>query len=65
MSEYAVVESMSLNKILVALLDEHGSLSVSTDKFVNATFENKELVADYDENNLTFTFSLRSKNEQQ
>lgn len=59
-----IVQSMSLNKILVALLEEHGSLSVPTQKFVNAANEDKELVVEYDDEELTFKFSLRDKNEQ-
>ena len=60
-----VIQSMNLNKILVAILEEHGSLSVPTAKFVNAANEDKELVVEYDDEDLTFTFSLRGKNEQQ
>jgi uncharacterized membrane protein YcaP (DUF421 family) len=60
-----VIQSMNLNKILVAILEEHGSLSVPTTKFVNAANEDKELVVEYDDEDLTFTFSLRGKNEQQ
>lgn len=60
-----IIQSMSLNKILVALLEEYGSLSVPTLKFVDAGNQDKELVVEYDETDLTFKFSLRSKNEQQ
>ena len=58
-----IIQSMSLNKILVALLEEHGSLSVSTDKFVNAANDDKQLVVEYDDETLTFKFSLGSNNE--
>lgn len=58
-----IVQSMSLNKILVALLEEHGTLSVPTTKFVNATNEDKELVVEYDDQDLSFKFSLRGKDE--
>lgn len=58
-----IVQSLSLNKILVALLEEYGSLSVATDKFANAVNEDKELVVDYDDQNLTFKFSLRTASE--
>lgn len=59
-----IVQSMSLNKILVALLEQYGTLSVHTSKFVNAASEDKELIVEYDDENLTFNFSLRNKNEQ-
>ena len=60
-----IIQLMSLNKILVALLEEYGSLSVPTLKFVDAGNQDKELVVEYDDTDLTFKFSLRSKNEQQ
>jgi thiol:disulfide interchange protein len=58
-----IIQSMSLNKILVALLEEYGSLSVPTTKFVDAANEDKELVVEYDDQNFMFKFSLRGKNE--
>ena len=56
-----IVQSMSLNKILVALLEEYGTLTVPTTKFVDAANEDKELVVKYDDTNFTFKFSLRGK----
>jgi hypothetical protein len=58
-----VVQSMSLNKILVALLEEYGTLAVPTTRFVNAANEDKELVVEYDDQDLTFKFSLKGKDE--
>jgi thiol:disulfide interchange protein len=58
-----VIQSMSLNKIIIAILEQYGTLSVPTLKFVDAGSEDKELVIDYDEEDLTFKFSLRGKNE--
>jgi hypothetical protein len=60
-----IIQSMSLNKILVAILEENGSVTVPTSKFVGAQFDSKELVVDYDDDSKSFTFSLRSANEQQ
>jgi hypothetical protein len=60
-----IIQSMSLNKILVALLEEHGELSVPTTRFINAANEDKELVVEYNDQDLTFKFSLRNNNEQQ
>lgn len=59
-----IIQSMSLNKILIALLEQYGTLSVPTLKFVEAVNEDKELVVEYDDAELIFKFSLRSKNEQ-
>ena len=58
-----VIQAISLNKILVAILEQHGSLSVPTTKFVEAANEDKELVVEYDDTDFTFKFSLRSNNE--
>ena len=60
-----IVQSMSLNKILISILEHHGPLSVPTLQFVESTNEDKDLVVEYDDEELTFKFSLRSKNEQQ
>jgi hypothetical protein len=59
-----LVKSISMNQVLVALLEEYGKLTVSTLKFLDVNIDNKELVIDYDEDGPSFTFSLRGKNEQ-
>lgn len=58
-----IIQSMSLNKILIALLEHHKSLSVPAANFIGAENDNKELVVEYDETDSTFKFSLRSSNE--
>ena len=60
-----IIESVSINQVLVAILEEHGPVTVPTLKFINAATQDKELVMEYDENGPSFTFSLRDKNEQQ
>jgi hypothetical protein len=60
-----LVQSISMNQVLVALLEEYGKLTVPTLKFLDVNINNKELVIDYDEDGPSFTFSLRDKNEQQ
>lgn len=57
-----LIQSISLNQILVAILEEQGNITVPTLKFLDAQKEDKELVIDYDEEGPSFTFSLRSKN---
>ncbi len=57
-----LVTSMSMNQILVAILEEHKSLKVPTLRFLDANISNKELVIDYDEDGPSFTFSLREIN---
>ena len=60
-----LVTSISMNQVLVAILEEHGKLVVPTLRFLDVNVSNKELVIDYDEEGPSFTFSLRDKNEQQ
>ena len=57
-----IIQSISINQILVALLEQYGSLTVPTLKFLDAAQADKELVVDYDEEGPSFTFSLRNKN---
>ena len=56
-----LVTSISMNQVLVAILEEHGKLAVPTLRFLDANVNNKELVIDYDESGPSFTFSLRDK----
>jgi uncharacterized membrane protein YcaP (DUF421 family) len=58
-----IIQSVSINQVLVAILEEHGKLTVPTLKFLDAANTDKELVIDYDEAGPSFTFSLRDKNE--
>lgn len=60
-----LIQSISINQILVSILEEHGKITVPTLKFLEAANIDKELVIDYDEDGPSFTFSLRGKNEQQ
>ena len=59
-----LVTSISINQVLVAVLEEYKKLTVPTLRFLDAAQVEKELVIDYDENGPSFTFSLREKNEQ-
>jgi len=60
-----LVTSISINQVLVAVLEEYGKLTVPTLRFLDAGSIDKELVIDYDETIPSFTFSLRDKIEQQ
>ena len=60
-----LITSVSINQVLVAILEEHGKIVVPTLRFLDAGATEKELVIDYDEDGPSFTFSLRDKNEQQ
>ena len=56
-----LVTSISMNQVLVAILEEHGKLVVPTLRFLDVNVSNKDLVIDYDETGPSFTFSLREK----
>jgi hypothetical protein len=60
-----IIANVSINQILVGILEEYGKLTVPTLKFLDAGKTDKELVISYDEEPPSFTFSLRDKNEQQ
>lgn len=60
-----LVTSISINQVLVAVLEEYGKLTVPTLRFLDSNSTEKELVIDYDENGPSFAFSLREKIEQQ
>ena len=57
-----LVTSISMNQVLVAILEEQGKITIPTLKFLDVNVSNKELVIDYDEAGPSFTFSLREKN---
>jgi len=58
-----LVTSISINQVLVAVLEEYKKLTVPTLRFLDAAKVEKELVIDYDEDGPSFTFSLREKND--
>jgi hypothetical protein len=58
-----VIKSVSINQILIAILSEHGKITVPTLKFLDAANIDKELIIDYDEEVPSFIFSLRDRNE--
>jgi len=59
-----IIQSISINQILIAILEEYGKLTVPTLKFLDSAQTDKELVVDYDGEVPSFTFSLREKIEQ-
>ncbi len=42
-----LIKSISINQILVAILEEHGKITVPTLKFLDAAQTDKELVVDF------------------
>lgn len=60
-----LVAQMSTNKVLVAILETLGKVTVPTLTFIDAANSDKELVIDYNEDPPSFVFSLRDKNGNQ
>ena len=56
-----LITSISMNQVLVAILEEHKKITIPTLRFLDVNVSNKELVIDYDEEDPSFTFSLREK----
>lgn len=54
---------LNLSQLLVSILETVGTVEVPTAKFMNASFEDKEIVVSYDDEIPSFTFSLRNKGE--
>ena len=55
--------ALSVPKILIAALETLGTITVSTDLFMNAATDDQELKVDYNSDDQTFTFTLKEKNE--
>lgn len=56
-----LVASLNINKVLIAILETLGEVSVPTLTFLDAANKDKELVVDYDEDGPSFTFKLKDK----
>lgn len=54
-----VIAALSLNRVLIGIIESQGKISVDVETLLNAKVDEKELVVDYDEEASTFTFSLR------
>lgn len=59
-----VFQAMNASRILVAILDKLGSVEIPTELFMNSNNQDRELNVEYNDETLTFTFSLREQNEQ-
>jgi hypothetical protein len=55
--------ALSVPKILIAALETLGTITVSTDLFMNAATDDQELKVDYNSDDQTFTFTLKGKYE--
>lgn len=58
-----IFSALSVPKILIAALETLGTITVSTDLFMNAATDDQELKVDYNSDDQTFTFTLKGKDE--
>ena len=58
-----ILTSISLSKVLVAILESLGEVKVPTLSFLQADNDKKEIVMEYDEEGPSFTFKLKEKDE--
>jgi hypothetical protein len=56
-----IFAQLNVSRILVAVLETLGQISIPVTTIVNAENEDKELQVDYDESNQTFSFKLKIK----
>ena len=56
-----LVAEMSINKVLIAILETLGTVTVPTLTFLDAANVDKELVITYEEEPPSFVFSLKDK----
>jgi hypothetical protein len=56
-----IFAQLNVSRILVAVLETLGQISIPVTTIVNAENEDKELQVDYDESNQTFLFKLKIK----
>lgn len=59
-----VFASMNASRILVAILESVGPVSVSTETFMNANENDRDLKVEYNNENSSFIFRLEDKVEQ-
>jgi len=59
-----IFRSMNASRILVAILEKLGSISVPAEIFMNANNSDRELAVSYNDEAQSFEFSLREQGEQ-
>ena len=58
-----IFAQLNVARILVAIVESAGQISVPVNSFINAVNEDKELQVDYNKDDQTFSFKLRSKED--
>lgn len=60
-----IFKAMNASRILVAILEKIGSVSVPTDTFLNANNADRQLSVSYNDETLSFEFSLSEPGQQE
>ena len=63
-NEQEIFAQLNITKILVAVLEVQGEITVPTDVLVSAANEDKELQVNYDAENQTFSFRLNKEKKE-
>ncbi len=58
-----IFATLSVPKILIAVIQTLGEITVPTNSFLNAGTEDQELQVDYNSDNQTFTFKIKVADE--
>ena len=56
-----VLAELNVARILVAVVENSGEITVPVDSFLSAVNEDKELQVDYNKDDQTFTFKIKVK----
>lgn len=56
-----IFAELNVSRILVAVIESLGEISIPTDKLINAPSEDSELEVEYNPDTQSFTFKLRTK----
>lgn len=56
-----IFAELNVSRILVAVIDSLGEISIPTEKLLNTPSEDSELEVEYSPENQSFTFKLRKK----
>ncbi len=59
-----VLAELNVARILVAVVEHSGEISVPVSNFITAVNEDKELQVDYNKDDQTFTFKLKLKDSE-
>ena len=54
-----IFKSMNATKILIAVLNQIGTITIPTSKFLEINSEDRQLSVDYDNVDMSFTFKMQ------